>query len=647
MSDTSDSTASFDSTASISAYIVLFSTLLTLVLVGAKFLHDRPVLASFLPEAGMTLLVGMLAGGLLHLLMDEPDYNNNNNKSNNSNNNSNRNDNTVVVSLLSFSPQVFFIALLPPIIFNSGYHLRRELFLRHVLPVALFAVLGTIVSALTIAFVLWAVTHGGLAGNDFRPALTELLTFGALLSATDPVSTLAVFQAKKVDPQLFYLVFVESVLNDAVGLVLFSAFAHFVVRDNGAGKVALGMGEFCLEFALDAVGSPLLGTACGCGAALLFKWVDLRRTRLLELSIYVLIMYVPFLLANLLQLSGIVTILFTGMTAQAYAAPNLSPATAATADVLFRLAAHLAETAIFLELGLSVFGLHGSFHGRFLLWTILACLLARAANVYPIVVLFNGWLQSNPLNADEEQQISRMAVPHGDSLSRTRPSHVEMTEFSSSGEYHDPDRVSDDASTLRTTQTPTVRHDLRIHANTAHMLWFSGLRGAVAYACVRSFPDTFGHRREFILATMVMVLVTVFGLGGTTEIMLHRLHIPTNVDEDAYMHDWHEARHSSMWFLKFEDFARRYFVRQDLEELTSASGQKVIHRHDENDDDEDRHPSSYHSHGDDDDDENEHRGHGRLSNSVQSPGSPIRTAAVQGDTEKRPNSLFDYGGGDC
>ncbi|ACI65746.1 predicted protein, partial [Phaeodactylum tricornutum CCAP 1055/1] len=387
-----------------------------------------------------------------------------------------RNDNTVVVSLLSFSPQVFFIALLPPIIFNSGYHLRRELFLRHVLPVALFAVLGTIVSALTIAFVLWAVTHGGLAGNDFRPALTELLTFGALLSATDPVSTLAVFQAKKVDPQLFYLVYGESVLNDAVGLVLFSAFAHFVVRDNGAGKVALGMGEFCLEFALDAVGSPLLGTACGCGAALLFKWVDLRRTRLLELSIYVLIMYVPFLLANLLQLSGIVTILFTGMTAQAYAAPNLSPATAATADVLFRLAAHLAETAIFLELGLSVFGLHGSFHGRFLLWTILACLLARAANVYPIV-------------------------------------------------------------------TPTVRHDLRIHANTAHMLWFSGLRGAVAYACVRSFPDTFGHRREFILATMVMVLVTVFGLGGTTEIMLHRLQIPTNVDEDAYMHDWHEARH--------------------------------------------------------------------------------------------------------
>jgi sodium/hydrogen exchanger 8 len=40
----------------------------------------------------------------------------------------------------------------------------------------------------------------------FQPSFLELLTFGALISATDPVSTLAVFQAKQVDPHLFYLV---------------------------------------------------------------------------------------------------------------------------------------------------------------------------------------------------------------------------------------------------------------------------------------------------------------------------------------------------------------------------------------------------------------------------------------------------------
>ncbi|MCC5321541.1 cation:proton antiporter, partial [Staphylococcus aureus] len=50
-----------------------------------------------------------------------------------------------------------------------------------------------------------------LSSLVFTPTLTELFTFGALISSTDPVSTLAVFQAKRVDPQLFYLVFGESV----------------------------------------------------------------------------------------------------------------------------------------------------------------------------------------------------------------------------------------------------------------------------------------------------------------------------------------------------------------------------------------------------------------------------------------------------
>jgi NhaP-type Na+/H+ or K+/H+ antiporter len=172
---------------------------------------------------------------------------------------------------------------------------------------------------------------------------------------------LAVFQAKRVDPQLFYLVFGESVLNDAVGLVLFKAFARFVTKDNKVGKVAVDIFRFILGFTLDAVGSPILGLVCGCGAALLFKHIDMRKNRLLELSLYVLIMYVPFLLAELIGLSGIVTILFTGMAARTYVVPNLSTATATNADLLFRLAAHLAESAIFLELGLSVFGLSGSF----------------------------------------------------------------------------------------------------------------------------------------------------------------------------------------------------------------------------------------------------------------------------------------------
>ena len=61
----------------------------------------------------MVLLVGIVAGLLLSLFVEGDPANNDDAAGN------------VAESLLSFSAKVFFLALLPPIIFNSGYHLRR------------------------------------------------------------------------------------------------------------------------------------------------------------------------------------------------------------------------------------------------------------------------------------------------------------------------------------------------------------------------------------------------------------------------------------------------------------------------------------------------------------------------------------------
>jgi NhaP-type Na+/H+ or K+/H+ antiporter len=47
------------------------------------------------------------------------------------------------------------------------------------------------------------------------------MVFGSIVSATDPVATLAIFGARTVDPNLYSLVFGESVLNDAVAITLF------------------------------------------------------------------------------------------------------------------------------------------------------------------------------------------------------------------------------------------------------------------------------------------------------------------------------------------------------------------------------------------------------------------------------------------
>lgn len=380
------------------------------------------------------------------------------------------------------------------------------------------------------------------------------------------------FQAKRVDPQLFYLVFGESVLNDAVGLVLFNAFSNFVNLDNGAGKVATGVGEFVVGFLYDSIGSPVLGLLCGCASALFFKHVDMRNNRLLELSVYVLIMYVPFLLAGVIELSGIVTILTTGMTARAYVVPNISAVTADNAETLFRLCAHLAETSIFLELGLSVFGLRGSLNIWFILWALLACLVGRALNVYPITILYNLKLQTEPKNESELVAEQRYQRNNQYVQTRTNDSEIEMTDNRpTSVVQQDEERkprltISHNSSLSAVSDqslTPRVRRDLTISSKTAHMLCFSGLRGAVAYACVRSFPDTFGHQTEFIGTTMVIVLVTVFVFGSTTGAMLNWLKIDVDVDEEQYMVNWHQERRPSNFLLQVEDAIQRNFVRQE------------------------------------------------------------------------------------
>jgi Sodium/hydrogen exchanger family len=168
-----------DEMVEISVYFVLFSGLLVLVLILSKLLHDHPKINSYFPEAALILFVGMMAGFIVNLFSSVADdginYNNNGTTDHAT---ATTTTTTPENMLLSFSPKVFFLYLLPPIIFNSGYHLRRELFYRHIVPICLFAIIGTTVSALTIAVILQSVSN--LTRTEtFQPCklLTRILNF--------------------------------------------------------------------------------------------------------------------------------------------------------------------------------------------------------------------------------------------------------------------------------------------------------------------------------------------------------------------------------------------------------------------------------------------------------------------------------------
>jgi solute carrier family 9 (sodium/hydrogen exchanger), member 6/7 len=65
------------------------------------------------------------------------------------------------------------------------------------------------------------------------------LQLGATLSATDPVTVIAIFTTYKVDPKLFTIIFGEGLLNDAVAIVMFEALGRISAGGNHVGVVNL------------------------------------------------------------------------------------------------------------------------------------------------------------------------------------------------------------------------------------------------------------------------------------------------------------------------------------------------------------------------------------------------------------------------
>jgi NhaP-type Na+/H+ or K+/H+ antiporter len=85
---------------------------------------------------------------------------------------------------------------------------------------------------------------------------------------------------------LFYLVFGESVINDAVGVVLFNTFGKFVGYSHGIATVGIAIADFLLIF----IGSFVIGYLVGCCAGLGSKYVNFHGNKLVEMSTYMLMM---------------------------------------------------------------------------------------------------------------------------------------------------------------------------------------------------------------------------------------------------------------------------------------------------------------------------------------------------------------------
>ncbi|KAK3732047.1 hypothetical protein RRG08_026434 [Elysia crispata] len=369
----------------------------------------------------------------------------------------------------AFPPTVFFIVLLPPIIFEGGYNLHKGNFFHNIGSIMVFAVVGTVISAMIVGGGIYLL---GQAEVVFQFNLVESFAFGSLISAVDPVATLAIFQALDVDPILYMLVFGESMLNDAVSIVLTTTVLEFAsptaVITSGATAFFQAVARFSLMF----FGSAAIGVLFGLVSAMMTKFFDFHKTPSLEVGMVFAFSYLPYALAEGIHLSGIMAILFCGIVMSHYTHLNLSPISQITVQQTFRTIAFIAETCVFAYLGLAIFSFKVNVKPAFTIWSIILILVGRAANIFPLSFLMNFF---------REHKITR------------------KNQF---------------------------------------IMWFSGLRGAVAFA-LSLHMGLEDQEKQYVLVTtsLILVLFTIVFLGGSTMPLLKFLQTSDKKYKKKKKHD--------------------------------------------------------------------------------------------------------------
>lgn len=346
---------------------------------------------------------------------------------------------------------IIFEVILPPLLFEAAINIQWEDFRQDAVFILTLATIGTIIAAA----VTTAIFYYGL-----KWPLSAALVFGALISATDPVTVIAAFREMKVRGRLQVLVESESLLNDGVAAVLFASTLAWI-HATGAGS--LPATKIASMLIVTIGGGVVVGAACA-GVAMLLA--GRTADHLVESTISTVLAYASFMIAQHFQGSGILAVVTSGLImgnfglleTRKYDKLITEKGRQFTLE-LWDYIAFLANSFVFLLIGITVAKI--SFlesDYKLLLASIIAVLISRAATIYPLSALFccSRW---------------------------------------------------------------------KIAASFQHVLWWGGLRGALAVALALSLPQNLPMRDMVIMTTFAVVVFSIFGQGLTMPFLLRALKI--------------------------------------------------------------------------------------------------------------------------
>ncbi|CAI8615517.1 unnamed protein product [Vicia faba] len=247
--------------------------------------------------------------------------------------------------LLVFSEDLFFIYLLPPIIFNAGFQVKKKRFFVNFMTIMMFGAVGTLISCSIISFGVIQIFKK-LGFNELD--LGDAIAIGAIFAATDSVCTLQVLNQDET-PLLYSLVFGEGVVNDATSVVLFNAIKSFDLERLDHGLALQFFGNFLYLF----IASTVLGVLGGLLSAYVIKKLYIgRHSTDREVALMMLMAYLTYILAELWYLSGILTVFFCGIVMSHYTWHNVTESSRITTKHSFATLSFVAETFLFLYVGM-------------------------------------------------------------------------------------------------------------------------------------------------------------------------------------------------------------------------------------------------------------------------------------------------------
>ncbi len=355
---------------------------------------------------------------------------------------------------ITLSPDIILYIILPALVFDAAINIDYHVLYKNLVPILLLAVVGLLISA--------GVIGVGVSLFTTLPFIGALV-FGALISATDPVAVIALFNEIGAPKRLVTLIDGESIFNDATAIVLFTIVMAAAAHPGAAHVNLLGASW---SFVAVLLGGVLVGAVIGAAGSLLNGFM--KKDIILQITVSLIMAYLSFVTAGyIFRFSGVMATLAAGIMMSASIEKTFKRSNIETMGHFWEYFSFIANSIVFLLLGLTEFHILKknvtSNEFAMILYVIPVVVVARILGIYTLIPLYN------LINRKKEKK--------------------------------------------------------QISSGFQAILFWGGLRGAVPVALVLAIPQTFPHRNLIVHFTLSYILFTLLFQGTTIKALMKKLGI--------------------------------------------------------------------------------------------------------------------------